>query len=115
MRQIIEGIVAGGAWLMDVELKNPDGTPIDLTGSTVFFVIKAREDDEDELVYKKITSHTDADAGLTRISLTEEDTAELQPGHDHVGQIRVKDSGGVVTPWDVMTVNVSKLLSSRED
>ena len=112
---LIQTIVAGGGWRCGVKLKNPDGTAMDLTGATVFFVIKLREDDEAELVFKAITDHTDAEGGVTLIELSAEETEGLSPGHEHVAQIRVKDSEGFVQPWPLMGVQVDKLLSDREE
>ena len=56
-----------------------NGTPVDLTGSTVFFTVRTafattQTDDTDALITKDVTSHTDATAGETTIALSASET-----------------------------------------
>jgi len=61
---------------LDVVLKDQDGNAFDLTGKTVFFTLKRRQDDSDEaaVVKKTVTVHTNASLGQTRIALSNTDT-----------------------------------------
>ena len=57
-----------------------DGTnPIDITGYTVFFTVKRRNDytsnDDLALIQKTVTSHTDAANGISDVVLSPVDTA----------------------------------------
>jgi len=47
------------------------GTPIDITGDTIFFTVKAAETDTDAnaLIKVDVTSHTDPTAGKTTITI----------------------------------------------
>ena len=78
------------------------GTPIDLTGATVFFTVKQIPDDlaDDELaiVKKDITDHTDPTHGKTAIVLGPEDTVTAEPG-PYLYDIVLKDSGGKLTSY----------------
>jgi hypothetical protein len=110
----IEGFVAGASWSMQMSMTNPDGTPLDLTGATVFFFVKRRVEDDDELIWKKFTTHEDATGGVTNIVLTKEETAALESGQEHVAQIRVKFSSGSDEVTELLSLTPTALLSSRE-
>lgn len=59
------------------------GDPIDLTGSTVMFTVRADRDDTDDenaIIKVDVTVHTDPTAGQTVINMTHEDTA-VQTGN----------------------------------
>jgi hypothetical protein len=114
-RPKIEGIVSGGARTIRLVLKSLiTGGPVDLTGASVFFFVKLLENDAGELIWVKVIDHVDAAQGITDIALTQEQTATLDPGVDHVAQIRVKFDDGSDEVSQVMTINPEPLLSSRE-
>lgn len=63
-----------------------DGTnPIDLTGSKVSFCMKKDKNqtvnDGTNYVLIEVTNHTHADAGITDITITSQDTKDLIPGN----------------------------------
>lgn len=53
-----------------------NGIPEDITGWTIYFVVKENMEDTDAnaKIFKKITSHIDATNGKTLIELTKDDT-----------------------------------------
>jgi len=70
-----------------------------LIGATVLFTVKPNAfdsdaDDSDAVITKNITSHTDAATGLTKITLTDTDTA-VDP-YNYFYSVRVQESGGKV-------------------
>ncbi len=72
-----------------------NGDPIDITGWTIYFTVKRDLDDTDDeaLIKKDITAHTDPTNGVTKIHLTSDDT-------DLIGNfyydIQVKKSDGII-------------------
>lgn len=84
--------------------------PFDITGYTVFFTVKVKDDssadDSDALIQKTITDFDDAVNGLASIELTGEDT-RIDPGKYRY-DIQVKASGGEpssTVPQDIEFVN----------
>ena len=77
--------------------KDEDGVVIDITGSTVFFTVKARLQDIDDeaLITKDVTSHSDPTNGITIITLTDTQT-DIAPGN-YFYDIKIKDSGGLIS------------------
>lgn len=57
------------------------GTPINITGFSLFFTAKedAADSDAEAVISKKVTSHTDPTAGLTVVELDADDT-DVTPG-----------------------------------
>ena len=56
--------------------KDETGTAIDITGDTIFFTVKINktDSDDDALIKKDITTHTDPTEGESQISLSTTDT-----------------------------------------
>ena len=73
-----------------------DGVAINLTGSTVFFTVKAKLQDTDAeaLITQDVTSHSDPTNGITIITLTDTQT-DIAPGN-YFYDIKLKDSGGLI-------------------
>ena len=71
-------IVRGDTEDITVTMKDNDGNALDLTGATVWFTAKRHLNDSDAqaIIQKQVTSHTNAVAGETVISLTSGDTAK---------------------------------------
>jgi hypothetical protein len=78
-----------------VTITDDNGNALNLTGRTVFFSVKRKndssEDDESAVISKNITSHSDPTAGQTVIALTAEDTDT--PKGIYVADIRVYGEG----------------------
>ena len=62
-----------------VTIKDSNNNPINITGYTFLFVVKAKIDDPDSnaIIKKIITSHTSPTTGKTQITLTSSDTANI--------------------------------------
>ena len=80
-------------WTLYVE--DDDGNDIDISGYTVFFTAKnnINDSDDDAVIKKTITSHTNPTAGETQIDLTSTDTAVVA---NLVFDIQVKKSTGEI-------------------
>lgn len=82
-----------------VNVVDASSNAIDITGSTLFFTVKANETDLDAnaLITKDVTSHTDPSNGETEVTLSNTDT-EIRPGK-YVYDFQVVTSGGSVTTY----------------
>ena len=61
---------------LTVTITDEQGTPLNLTGATVYFTVKAKKTDTDAqaLITKEVTSHVNPTAGITEVELTDVDT-----------------------------------------
>lgn len=86
-------IIRGDTTSIDFTLTD-GGTPVDLTGSTVFFTAKPAltndVSDNTAVISVEVTSHTDPTAGETSIPLTASDT-DVTPG-EYYYDIQIKDA-----------------------
>lgn len=80
-----------------IAITDGDGEPVDITGWTVFLTVKKTlaDADEDALIAKTVTDHTDPTAGLTAIAIDEEDTEDADAGRYYY-DIQLKDSDGKI-------------------
>ena len=88
-------IIRGDDELLQVTFTDENGSPIDLTGSTVFFTVKKKSDlsqDNDDLAVISITvtSHSDPTNGITEIPMTKTET-NLDKG-DYYWDLQIKDT-----------------------
>lgn len=85
-------IVRGDDVTLTVTLKNLDGDPLNLTDGIVFFTVKHKlsDDDAHALIKSETSSHTNAAAGITTITLTAAQTA-ITPGVYYY-DLQVKDA-----------------------
>ena len=79
---------------VSLEVTYSDGTAYDLTGSTVYFTVKANLTDTDAnaKIQKTVTSHSDPANGITSITLSKTDT-NIDAG-DYYWDLQIKESGG---------------------
>jgi hypothetical protein len=86
---------AGNDVIVEMEYTNDDGTPVDLTGCTLFLTAKRKEtdDDVDALIAKMWATHTDPTNGITEVALSKEETALVGRWPTDV---QLKDAGGKV-------------------
>ena len=72
------------------------GVAVNITGWTIFFTVKTKiEDTDDNAVLKKdVTSHTDAVNGITTVTWTDEDCDDLAGVYHY--DIQYKDGSGLV-------------------
>lgn len=80
-----------------------NGTPFDITGYSVFFTVKREcnisdANDDNALISKKVTVHSNPTAGVTAIPLTTSDTNQ---------------EGGIYY-WDLQLVSGSGAVSSTQ-
>ena len=78
--------------------------PVDLTGSTVHFTVRAtyaesQTDDTDALIQKTVTDHTDPTLGQTSIELTPTQTNIAASKYKY--DVQVVDADGKVTTIDI--------------
>ncbi len=87
-------------------LTQDDGTPFDLTDSTIIFTVKKslKDPDSEALIQKRVTTHVDengdlsADQGITTIPLDHTET-DICPGVYSYG-VKLVDSAGNGYPTD---------------
>lgn len=83
----------------DIEVQiSQDGTPVNITGYTVFFTAKKNLSDADNsaAIKKDITSHSDPTNGKTIVSLAPADTASLAVGKYH-WDLQLKSGSGAIS------------------
>lgn len=76
----LEGtITEGDDYPVNLTVTDSDGNAKDITNWTFWMTIKEDRDDTDTdaIIQEKVTSHTDAVNGETRIVLADDDTSEL--------------------------------------
>ena len=80
-----------------VTVKDANGDPINITGYTFWLTVKIRETDPDEdaVIQKKVTSHTNPSAGITTFSLDTDDT-DID-AKDYQYDIQMKATSGAIT------------------
>jgi hypothetical protein len=98
----------GDVFSTPLKFKNNDGTPVDITGSTVYFIVRTSElatgandtDTDSWVIFKKnITSHTTPLQWETTMDIESIDTAS-KPIGSYFREIQIKFSN-----WDVMSCN----------
>jgi hypothetical protein len=80
-----------------VTVQNSDETPIDITGYTFFFTAKtnATDTDDNAVIKKDVTSHSDPTNGQTTITLSATDT-DVDPARLWY-DIQMKDTSSNIT------------------
>jgi len=89
----------GDSLPIQLELTDDEtGTPIDITGSTLYFTVKKRKTDEDidALIQKIVTVHDDPTAGITSFEVAPADTLSIELG-DYYFDIQLVLNGTVST------------------
>ncbi len=79
-------IYRGDSKTFNLTFVDGDGSPIDLTGATIYFTIKYQDDyvnstsdTTDALIEKDITTHTNPTGGLSSVTIDSDDTYGLRP------------------------------------
>lgn len=72
-------IYEGEDKIWTVTITDSSGNPIDITGYTFLFVVKENinDSDDDAIIDKEITSHSDPTNGVTEITINSSDTNNL--------------------------------------
>jgi len=96
----IKDYIRGDTRVVDINCFQSDGvTPLDITGSTVYFTVNASQsptDDSGAAFQKTTTSHIAPTLGQTSIKILPADTQSLTPGVFYY-DIQVKDASGNIT------------------
>jgi hypothetical protein len=64
----------GDSDVLEFAFTDDAGTPINITGTTLYFSVKSSVDSAEYFFQKIVTNHTDAAHGLTEVSITSADT-----------------------------------------
>lgn len=108
-------LIRGDSRTFSLTLTNKaTGLPYNITGWTFYFTIKANitDLDADALLQKVVTTHTDAAAGKTDISIDPADTAGVEPGNYFYDIQAVTDTddvhtickGAITIDWDATLI-----------
>ena len=76
-------IIRGDTRHFKVTVVDKTGVPKDITNATVFFTMKISKDKDDTdptTIQKKVTTHTDPQNGITKVTLLPSDTFDKQTG-----------------------------------
>ena len=81
----------------NVTFTDADGNAINLTGATVFLTVKKKQTDPDTaaIIAKKVTSHSQATAGITAVTVTHTDSNVAVGSYYY--DIQLVDSNTTVT------------------
>lgn len=96
----ITGVIRGDTHTINLTITN-NGTPLNITGYTVFFTVNAEKEpstDSAAVISKTVTSHSDPTNGETIISLSAADTTNVAPG-TYWYDIQLKDGSGNITSF----------------
>lgn len=98
-------VVRGDTKKYKFDIKDSDGAAIDITGWTLFMTIKRRPEDTDDeaLISKTITSHTDAANGETLVTLTHDETKDLAGQYYYDVQVKKGDGSIMTVLNDIIT------------
>lgn len=104
----IRDFYRGDTQIYKLRLTDPEHSPIDLTGCTIWFTMKLNPDDPDSaaLIQKVVTTHTNPTNGETKVSLTAEDTAKLIPGKCHYYDFQYKSTSDQVVTLEAGRVTI---------
>jgi hypothetical protein len=89
-------VIAGEPWEIPGTLLHPNGSPIDLTGTTLEWALIDSGGNPVAMTAQVIV--TDAAAGAICISVSGSDTAGLDPGY-YTDGLRVKSPGSEQLTW----------------
>jgi len=86
----------GDTVTLTLTFKDSNGAAQDITGWTVFFTLKINKQDTDDnaVIKKTITEHTNPEGGITTITLTASETVDLLGGYFY--DIQYKTDEGVI-------------------
>jgi hypothetical protein len=90
-----------------------DGVPQDITGWTIFFTLKRSlyDSDNDALIKKTVTVHTDPTNGKTEFSITSAETDSLSGTYYY--DIQYKDTGNKINTVMIGTMNFQEDVTRR--
>lgn len=91
----------GDSKTFNFKFTDSDGSALDITGHTIFFTVKPNIDDDSTdssaVIKKDITSHYNAEAGESQLTISSDDSNV--DAKNYVYDIQLKDaSGNIHTP-----------------
>jgi hypothetical protein len=108
-------IQKGNPYTATITITNSNGTPYSLTAKTVLFTVKDKVDyadnDDAALITQNITSHTNAEGGITTLSLTGLQT-NITRGI-YKADIRVYSSEGTQVNCDTFNCEITDIVTKR--
>jgi hypothetical protein len=106
-------IIRGDDVTIPVTFSDDAGQAINITGATVFFTVKSdlSDTDDDAVIAKTITTHSNASQGQTTITLTANDT--LIDAGKYYWDLQIKDSAGKITSTLADTLEVKLDVTRR--
>lgn len=110
-------VVRGDTDTSTITFKDSDGAAIDITGATVFFTVKLKENlydsnDNTAVISEDITTHTDPTNGETTLELSATDTA-LNSKAEYYFDIQLKNAGGDILSGQKGDFVVSEDITKR--
>ena len=72
-------IIRGDSYEIPIKVKDEQGQPLDITGATVWLTVSKSsnpKDDDNALIQKSTTSHSNPTQGESSITLTDSDTTQ---------------------------------------
>jgi hypothetical protein len=103
-------LTAGQISALPLVFKNPNGSPLDLTGAIVSLTAKKSLSDADEAAWIALetSTHTDASAGETslEVDLSEVPAEWYAQGERLTGSLWVDDAAGQHIPYGLLTVRI---------
>lgn len=107
---------AGADFDLPMLFSEPDGSPLNLTGATVFLTVKVKQDasvaDASAVLKKDVTTHTDATAGKTNVAISKSDTIAIAP-RNYAYEILIVDAGLRRLPIGIGAWIITPTLTNR--
>lgn len=108
-------LVRGDDEAIELEFLNEaDNTPIDLTGSTVMFTVRANKDEADDtnaLIKKDVTSHIDPTHGKTVVELSHTETTVAVGNYNY--DLQIKDTAGKIKTIVIAEASIIQDVTKR--
>lgn len=100
--------------VITVTFLDSSGAAINITGATVFLTVKEKLSniDDDAVIAIDQTTHTDPTHGITQITIDSTTSASLDE-KNYFYDIRLKQSGGLISTTDTGIFNVSQTVTRR--
>lgn len=97
-RQRLKSIIRGDSKFYLFRFKKQDGSPVDISGWTIFYTLKRRIDDSDDnaVVKMQLTTHTAADQGESLLIIPASVTDLLEPGVRYYCDFQIMPRSGFV-------------------
>jgi hypothetical protein len=98
---------------LNITVTDSNGSPVDITGYTLWFTVKSDENDSDDeaTIQKTVTSHTDPTNGLTTFELTNTDTDI--PHGTYLYDMQMKDTSNKITTLTKGYFNVTQDITQK--